>query len=223
MDRFRIAVVIPAYNEEKTISEIIKRIGKCARVIVVNDGSTDATAKLARVSGAHVVSHPTNLGYDSALESGFKESMRLGCKHVVTIDADGEHDPALVNEFFRELEIVPLVLGVRPNKQRIAEIIMGWYFKLRYGVDDILCGMKGYDINLYIKNCGFDHVNSIGTELALYALKTKCSFTQLRVLGRDRNDSPRFGGALKGNWRIIKAFHRLLIIDMGRNKLSKVD
>lgn len=206
-------MVIPAYREAATIERVVRAAAGDRRVVVVvDDCSPDDTGALAARGGAVVVRNPANLGYDATLSRGFEEAARLGCSHVVTIDADGEHDPAAIAEFSGLLieQGVPLVLGVRPRKQRLAEVLMGWYVRARYGVDDILCGMKGYDLALWRANGGFDHSDSIGTELALNSLRRGAAFRQVPVAGTRRRDAPRFDRRWRANVRILTALVRTI-------------
>ena len=99
MVRPKVAVVIPAFNEEKTIRSVICEVIAYGVPIVVNDGSTDDTALIAVEAGAFVVNHNINRGYDAALESGFKEALRQHCKIIVTFDADGQHTASLLETF----------------------------------------------------------------------------------------------------------------------------
>jgi glycosyltransferase involved in cell wall biosynthesis len=90
-------VVIPAFNESALIAAVVTRVRHAlpdADVLVVDDGSRDATAELARSAGARVVSHPFNLGYGAALQTGYFWGVRRGYPAVVQMDADGQHDPA---------------------------------------------------------------------------------------------------------------------------------
>lgn len=208
--------MIPAHREAASIGAVVAEASRFASVIVVDDCSPDATAEIARASGASVVSSGVPLGYEAALNRGFAEAAELGFTHVVTMDADGEHDPALVR-CFRDLLFsgrVQLVLGVRPRKQRIAEILMGLYVRLRFGARDILCGMKGYDLQLYRANRGFSHSDSIGTELAINSLRRGVRFVEVSVSGRRRVDPPRFDRKLRANRRIIGALQRILRDDL---------
>jgi hypothetical protein len=89
-------VVIPALNEATTIGTVIAGARSHAPdldLLVVDDGSTDATASLARELAVEVVSHPFNLGYGAALQTGYKHADRGGYAAVVQMDADGQHDP----------------------------------------------------------------------------------------------------------------------------------
>src|SRR6266542_3194865 len=91
-NRNRIIAIIPAYNEERFIGSVVLKTQKFAReVVVVDDGSTDATAEIAEAAGAVVVKHERNLGKGMALNTGFSKARELRPEVVVTIDADGQH------------------------------------------------------------------------------------------------------------------------------------
>jgi len=92
-------VLIPAYNEGRRIASVIRDIGSAvpdAAILVVNDGSRDDTAVAARQAGAIVVSHPFNMGYGAAIQTGYKYARDKGYDHLVQLDADGQHDPACI-------------------------------------------------------------------------------------------------------------------------------
>src|SRR5437879_4563129 len=93
-----IAVVLPAYNESAAIAQVIFRIpreinGNRVLAIVVDDGSTDGTGDAARAQGAYVVRHLTNLGAGAATITGLRAAQALGADIIVTMDADGQHNP----------------------------------------------------------------------------------------------------------------------------------
>ncbi len=212
MERSEVAIIIPAFNEERTIAQVVKGVLDYGIAIVVDDCSHDNTGKYAKEAGAVVVRHEENKGYDGALNSGFSEAFQRKCSFVITFDADGQHKADLLASYLNLLqnEKVPLVLGVRPQKARWSEEVMGLYFRWRFGIHDILCGMKGYHIELYEKNSGFDHIHSVGTELTLASLKRGYRFTELAVPIAKRQDNPRFGTTLRSNWKITKALARVI-------------
>ncbi len=216
MERHRTAVLIPAHREAGTIGNVVAAAARQARVIVVDDCSSDDTAAQAEAAGAVVVRNATNLGYEGSLNRAFEKAVEMGFEFAITMDADGEHDPALIARFRDILEArqVPLVLGVRPRKQRLAETVMGLYVKARFGVDDILCGMKGYDLHLLAENGGFDCTGSIGTELAINSIRNGAEFRQIDVSGTPRADTPRFGRRWRANLRILAALWRLVRDDL---------
>lgn len=206
MDRSKIGLVIPAYNESATIYDVVKAASEYGQPIVVNDCSNDDTAKLAKQAGAFVVDHLTNLGYDAALNSGFAKAAALDCQFIITLDADGQHNPKLIQNFIDELDKgVDVVLGVRSNKPRASEHLFALMTSVRFGIQDPLCGMKGYNIQAYNKLGHFDSYRSIGTELMLFAARNKLSMVQIPFKVGERQDAPRFGSSLKANIKILRA------------------
>ena len=92
-------VIIPAYNEEKRIAAVVAEVRAHvpgAVVVVINDSSRDSTAAVARQSGAKVVSHPFNMGYGAAIQTGYKYARDMGFDFLVQLDADGQHDPSSI-------------------------------------------------------------------------------------------------------------------------------
>jgi len=95
-----ICCVIPAYNEARRISSVIRGAREHINdVIVVDDGSGDATAELAQKAGAYVLRHDLNRGKGMALRTGFSHVMKRGYRAVLTLDADGQHDPSEIRKF----------------------------------------------------------------------------------------------------------------------------
>ncbi|HET7068690.1 MAG TPA: glycosyltransferase family 2 protein [Nocardioides sp.] len=88
-----VTVVVPALDEEAGVATVVSGLrSEFGRVVVVDDGSTDRTADLARAAGAHVVRHPSNLGQGAALQTGFAYALTdPGMRHVITFDSDGQH------------------------------------------------------------------------------------------------------------------------------------
>jgi glycosyltransferase involved in cell wall biosynthesis len=95
-----VGVLIPAYRAGSTVGEVARAALDHARlVVVVDDGSSDNTFERAREAGALTLRHPRNLGKGAALATGFAELLRLGTEAVVTLDADGQHDPREIPMF----------------------------------------------------------------------------------------------------------------------------
>lgn len=95
----RVLVIIPAYNEEESIGRVVKKVQENipgAGVVVIDDGSGDGTAKVAREAGARVLSHCVNLGPGAATQTGYKYALRHSYELVVQLDADGQHDPGSI-------------------------------------------------------------------------------------------------------------------------------
>ena len=206
MDRSRVAIVIPALNESPTIAGIVAAAARYGVPIVVDDGSTDGTAALASQAGAVVVSHERNLGYDAALNSGFRKAAELESEVVVTLDADGQHDASLIGRFVAAIGAgADVVIGIRSRRQRFAEYLFAGCTSFRFGIKDPMCGMKAYRTAVYRALGHFDSCGSVGTELMIYAAKRGYRMGQIEFDVRERNGRSRFGQAITGNYKIIRA------------------
>ena len=98
----KLSIIIPCYNEEVTIGSIaLKAKSHVDTVLVVDDGSTDDTARIAKQAGAVVISHNKNMGKSAGIKTGFKYALANGFDYLVTIDGDGQHNP----------DEIPAVLG----------------------------------------------------------------------------------------------------------------
>jgi glycosyltransferase involved in cell wall biosynthesis len=89
----RVIALIPAHDEEPRIAAVIAGVESALPVVVIDDGSTDGTAEVARSTGATVVEQRPNQGKGAALRTGFRHALEAGADAVVTLDADGQHDP----------------------------------------------------------------------------------------------------------------------------------
>jgi glycosyltransferase involved in cell wall biosynthesis len=202
----RLAAVIPALNEAQNIEAVVVAVRQRALAIVVDDGSTDETAMRAKSAGAYVVIHPRNKGYDAALETGIQTAIELGCSYAVTLDADGQHDPTLLDRFNEELEKgADLVVGERDRMQRWSESLFSIVGGFIWGLYDPLCGMKGYRLSKIIDKNDINTYASIGTELAIRFVRIGIEPHHLCVKTRARDGVSRFGSGYKANMRILKA------------------
>ena len=113
-----LAVLIPAYNEHASLPALLAEVREVlpgCDIIVVSDGSTDATARVAREGGAIVLDLPCNLGVGGAVQAGFRFAVERGYERVVRIDGDGQHPPAEIPRLLECMRRDPadLVIGVR--------------------------------------------------------------------------------------------------------------
>ena len=132
----RFCAVLPAHNEAAHIDAVVRGVRRQGfEAVVVDDGSTDDTARVAREAGAVVLRQSPNQGKGAALTRGFSHAMERGYDGVVTMDADGQHDPASMNEFvdaYRRTGI-PVLVGNRmsrpgpmPWHRRLTNRFMSW-------------------------------------------------------------------------------------------------
>jgi len=128
-----IIAIMPAYNEEKTITDVLRKTKRYAgKIVVVNDASEDRTAELAVRAGATVVSHKKNRGLGAALRTGFEAALKTTrlTDVVMTIDADGQHNPDDIPKFVAKInEGYDFVLGARdlakyPLRKRFGNTVL---------------------------------------------------------------------------------------------------
>ncbi len=143
-----VSAVIPAYNEEETVGEVVARtLRHVDEAIVVDDGSTDDTALVAMNSGAVVVRNEANKGVLESLRTGFRSARG---EVLVTLDADGQHDP---NEIPGLLEPIlddraDLVLGARVELHHFSERIIARLTGLKAEVSDASTGFRAIRRNI---------------------------------------------------------------------------
>ena len=210
--------MIPALNEAGTIRQVVQGVAYAGDVIVVDDGSTDQTATLAHGAGAVVIRHLRGKGYDHAINSGIEFARQRKIDAVITFDADGQHDPDALQEILDllELEQCDLVIGIRSRSARFSEYLFNRYVLYRFGVKDILCGLKGYRLNKFSSFRLEGNVGSIGTKMALDGLRRRLKTCSVSVRISSRHGKPRVGSLLRANYRIGRALLRTVFDDLAR-------
>lgn len=112
----RILIAIPALNEARTVADVVHGVHKTipeARVLVVDDGSSDDTGLVARSAGAEVITLPFNVGVGGAMRTAFLYATTHDMDVLVQVDADGQHDPADIPRLVQELADASIVIGAR--------------------------------------------------------------------------------------------------------------
>ncbi|MBN1864479.1 MAG: glycosyltransferase family 2 protein [Victivallales bacterium] len=149
--------IIPVYNHAVELRQVVcKTLENCPRVLVVDDGSTDAVvADLLSGTGAEVVSHSRNMGKGHALRTGFEYVAGRGCKYAITLDADGQHNPEDIQIFLPHIspDGRTIVLGTRdfgssnvPGKSKFGRGFSNFWIKWQTGreVHDSQSGFRAY-------------------------------------------------------------------------------
>ena len=210
MGRSRVAVIIPAYNEEKTLARVIKTASSCGDVIVVNDCSSDNTQLISNKMKVQIVNLRSNLGYDKALNAGFRYAFVKKYDLFVTYDADGQHTKKALKKMLHLLSKYDVVVANRINKQRLMEFIFGYFAKKVIGITDPLSGLKGYRRAVYEKIGYFDNLNSVGTQLLFSAYKHNFLIGQFFFKTRARQGASKFGLVFLGNFKILRAMIKMI-------------
>ena len=162
-----VLIIIPAYNEEKTITVLLEQLEKpeiseIADVLVMNDASSDSTNWITKKRNHAVVTHVFNLGYGSGLQLGYKYAVRKKYQYVIQMDADGQHDVCNIPVIYKELKtpdengnLPDIVLGSRFMEgstefpvSPVKRFAFGWFrFLLRIGTGrkftDPTTGLQG--------------------------------------------------------------------------------
>lgn len=142
-------IVIPARNEAVTIGQVIGalRAQGWRHVLVVNDQSTDDTAAVARAAGARVISPVLPMGAWGAMQTGIRFAVQEGYRQVVTMDADGQHEPACIPKLLAAARHAPVVIGAHPQRGSLARRIAWRYFRFITGlaIEDLTSGFRCYN------------------------------------------------------------------------------
>lgn len=159
LDRLGIVVVIPTYNNCKTIGQVVADVKQYANhIIVVNDGSTDDTAQiLSQIDGIEILTHEHNSGKGTALKNGLCHAKATGFRYAITIDSDGQHFASDIPTFIGEIEQTPdnLLVGSRniqadnmPGKNTFANKFSNFWFKVETGINlpDTQSGYRLYPL-----------------------------------------------------------------------------
>jgi glycosyltransferase involved in cell wall biosynthesis len=154
LDRSNVAALIPAYREEKHIAEVVRRTRlQLDHVVVVDDGSPDATAFQARDAGAEVVVHDVNRGKGAAIKTGLRELAGRGFAYILILDADGQHLPEEIPRFLEKAGITQsrFIVGSRmsdtrkmPLARKLTNRFMSWQISRLCGqpIPDTQCGFR---------------------------------------------------------------------------------
>ena len=207
-------IVIPTYNEAKTIVMVIENVlAYCKDILVVDDGSNDNTLDLIIDANVKTITHNKNRGYNRTLHTGIEYAKNSNYKYAITMDADDQHDPKLIKQFINHLEKnADLVVGIRDQQQRFSEKIFSFVSRFIWKIQDPLCGFKGYNLDFLRKNNLVFTYDSVGTQLAIKTSVLKGKIIQIPFKAAARIDTPRFGSGLRPNLKILLALINGIIL-----------
>ncbi|MCB1195735.1 glycosyltransferase family 2 protein [bacterium] len=146
-------VIIPAYNEEKNIAALIASIKRYTdNIVVIDDGSQDATVEHVKKAGALCIEHTYNRGKGAALEDGYRYARDNGFQYVLTMDGDGQHSPDDIPKFIETIKTTgaDIIVGNRMDDTHEMPILRYLTNKFTSWVISILAGQKIYDTQ-----CGY--------------------------------------------------------------------
>ncbi|MCX5907137.1 MAG: glycosyltransferase family 2 protein [Deltaproteobacteria bacterium] len=232
MNKDDICVLIPAYNAEGTIGEVIERTKKfIPRVIVVDDGSTDATGEVARRRDCELITLPSNLGKGYALRRGFAQAFGNGCRAIVTLDADGQHDPADIPRFLEAhgQDSAAILIGSRmaeaekfPRERYYSNQVGVFFISKALGqhLEDTQCGFRLYPAQalkpMELKTAHFQ----TETEILIRASRRGVRLRSIPIKNIYWNGNHLNGHAPKSHFRpVVDTFYICLVVLQGYLRL----
>lgn len=206
MERPRLAAIIPAFNESNTIGRVVEDALNYCDVFVVDDNSSDSTASEAIINGAKVITNSGPNGYENALNYGFNEIRKCDYEYIVTLDADGQHDPNHLNKIIDCItqEEPSIIIAERTILPRITEIIFSKITNFFFKIKDPFSGFKCYKVQDYLDH-DFGRYKLTGLNLLNICIVKKRAYITFPIEINDRSDAPRFGNAFNANIRLIRS------------------
>ena len=213
-----VSLIIPIFNEEKTLENVISRCSKqkeVKQIVVVNDGSTDNTKKIlnklkSKLSKISIVNHPRNLGKGAAIKSGLRKAVG---KYVMVQDADLEYSPEEIINLFEKAEKSPdgIVFGTRSHQKKKGYLLAqlgNWYLNILFNflfnlnlTDSYTCYKlipKKIWQKIHLESDGFEIDSELVSKLGL----NKCNILEIPISYQPR----KYSEGKKINWLdIIKA------------------
>ena len=220
-----IVVGIPAYNEEKTIAKVVLLAQRYVdKIIVCDDGSTDLTADIARGMGAVVIQHSKNLGYGAAIQGLFDEARALEADIMLTLDADGQHNPEDIPKLLKPVQSneADIVIGSRflegMNKEipRYRRVGIKLITRMSNGtlegkISDAQSGFRAYNKkavqNLKLQENGM----GVSAEILVKAGRQKLRVTEVPIGISYRGIETSTHNPLRHGWNVIAAILRLIL------------
>ena len=195
MSQSKISVIIPAYNEADTIGDLVSSIRSlypAAEIIVIDDGSSDSTADVAKVAGAEVFSHPYNIGNGAAIKSGIRVAKG---NILVFMDGDGQHNPEDIARLIENIPLYDMVVGARSVGDQaslgraLGNKLYNWFasYVAKFSIKDLTSGFRAVKATvarnfLYL----LPNTYSYPTTLTLGVLRSGMSVKYIPIKARKR-------------------------------------
>lgn len=188
----KIYIVVPAYNESHYIGRFLVKLTSVTKnIVVIDDGSSDDTTKVAKKSGVKVLTHMTNLGKGSALKTGCEYAFtKLDADAVIIMDGDDQHDVTDINKFVHALnQGSQIVLGVRtldsrmPLTRLLGNRFTSVLINILFGVyiSDVPSGFKAMTKKAYYQLSWYSSGYEVETEIAVRLAKQKINFVEIPI------------------------------------------
>ena len=205
MKNINLIILIPCYNEKKTIIKILNSIKKKKlKYLVIDNNSNDGTKEILK---KNKINYQVNKikGYESTILYGFKYILKNNPNfdYIITLDADGEHKINEIKLFLKTLNSKPdLVVGNRNRKNRILESVLSALFKIKFNIADPLSGYKAYSKKIIKDFRHYEH-NLFLTDIINFNYKKK-KLTNIAITSPKRKGLTKQGPSFQTNIKILK-------------------
>lgn len=229
-------VIIPAYNEESNILQVISEIKNKnlpLDILVVNDGSTDSTEKVVKTAKVKIISLPFNSGYGAALQTGFKYAAIMGYRYVIQFDGDNQHDPEDITTILRLLyeDKYDIIIGSRfigdkafktGIMKKVAISVFRAIIRSTTGetVTDPSSGLQGLSrrtFHYYAEMGNFPH-DFPDADILIHMIRKKYSVIEFPAHIRNRTHGVSMHTGLKPIYYFIKMLVSILVVLLRPNK-----
>lgn len=221
-ERPRVLVIMPAWNEEEAIGATIADLQTKAPwvdLVVINDGSTDSTAQVARQAGAFVIDLPYNMGVGAAMRTGYRYARRMDYDIAMQMDSDGQHPPEYIDTLIAGLDRADIVIGSRfaesdnykvrgPRKWAMG--LLSFLFTRISGekFTDVTSGFRAVNRKGIQQYCEFFPAEYLGDTIdsTVMAIRSGCKVIQVPVEMRERQGGVPSSGPLKSAVYLVRSF-----------------
>ena len=213
-----LVVIVPAYNAEPTLANVVKGVRRTlpnAMIIGVDDGSTDGSGQLMKTVADETIEFEQNRGKGAALRAGFDAALKHGAAAVLTIDSDGQHDPAFAPAIVGALDRADIVIGTRdlsgkavPKHRRIANMISSAATRAVSGgkVRDSQSGYRAMKAEVLRKVHAVGDRYEFETDFIIRA--ARAGFTTINIPISTIYGSPSYFREFRDAWLVIKVLWR---------------
>ena len=207
MRRHEVAIIVPCYNEKKTILKVYKRIKKYGKILIVDDHSIDGTRKILIKKKIKFLKNKKNIGYEASIINGMKHVLRnwKKVKFIITIDADDEllsqSVPLLLKNLLKNN--FDIVVGSRNKLNRISEYFLKLIFNLKFDVKDPISGLKIYRTKVIKKIVNLISKNFYLVDILIISYYKNFSIGSSNIFVNKRKGEPRVGNNFLVNMKIF--------------------
>jgi glycosyltransferase involved in cell wall biosynthesis len=222
-----VLAIVPALNEGASVGSVVTEIRVAnpgVDVLVVDDGSVDATGDMARAAGAAVCRLPFNLGVGGAMRTGYRYALERGYDAAVQVDADGQHDPSYIATLVEELKTADVVIGARfagvgdykvRGPRRWAMVVLAPVLSRLAGtrLTDVTSGYRAANrraLQVFATHYPTEYLGDTVESLVI-ALRTGCTIRQIPVEMRVRTSGTPSQSPWRASAYLVRAVSALLL------------